>query len=224
MQGAPGPHPAHMHGAAEVVLVVRFGKPRGLAGGLAGALAIRFGAVPLPFSNAPVNIKKYLAAQALTLSRLSHGHSSNGSRNATPSATRTPSRGSLKKTDSAPKKTRQRLSLEEHGSGRKCIFTPAEIRQIRVGGHTAQRVLDTHFLVCALVAVAMNILRLTQHEGRWVLGLGANDSAHTMFERLYKQLSPLSAKPAWPDGWAADKCRREAARIGPAGRRFTDSG
>ena len=46
-----------------------------------------------------------------------------------------PSGRSLKKTDAAPKKTRQRLSLEEDGAGRKCIFTPAETRQIRVGGH-----------------------------------------------------------------------------------------
>lgn len=85
---------------------------------------------------------------------------------------------------------------------------------------------DTNFLVCALAAVAMNILRLIgqnaligkdaplrhkakrrriktvmqeimfkagrmiKHAGRWVLGLGANDSAHTVFERLYKQLTP----------------------------------
>ena len=32
--------------------------------------------------------------------------------------------------------------------------------------------------------------RMIKHAGRWVLGLGANDSAHTVFERLYKQLSP----------------------------------
>jgi hypothetical protein len=85
---------------------------------------------------------------------------------------------------------------------------------------------DTNFLVCAMAAVAMNILRLIgqnalvgkdaplrhaakrrrmktvmqeimfkagrmiKHAGRWVLGLGANDSAHTVFERLYKQLTP----------------------------------
>jgi hypothetical protein len=85
---------------------------------------------------------------------------------------------------------------------------------------------DTNFLVCALAAVAMNILRLMgqnaligkdaplrhaakrrriktvmqeimfkaarmiKHAGRWVLGLGANDSAHTVFERLYRQLLP----------------------------------
>jgi hypothetical protein len=85
---------------------------------------------------------------------------------------------------------------------------------------------DTNFLVCAMAAVAMNILRLIgqnaligtdaplrhaakrrrmktvmqeimfkagrmiKHAGRWVLGLGANDSAHTVFERLYRQLTP----------------------------------
>lgn len=85
---------------------------------------------------------------------------------------------------------------------------------------------DTNFLVCALAAVAMNILRLIgqnaligkdapvrhvakrrrmktvmqeimfkagrmiKHAGRWVLGLGANDSACTVFERLYTQLTP----------------------------------
>ena len=30
---------------------------------------------------------------------------------------------------------------------------------------------------------------MIKHAWRWVLGLGANDSAHTVFERLYKQLS-----------------------------------
>lgn len=85
---------------------------------------------------------------------------------------------------------------------------------------------DTNFLVCAMAAVAMNILRLIgqnaligkdaplrhaakrrrmktvmqeimfkagrmiKHAGRWVLGLGANDSAHAVFERLYRQLTP----------------------------------
>ena len=85
---------------------------------------------------------------------------------------------------------------------------------------------DTNYLVCALAAVAMNILRLMgqnaligkdapvrhaakrrrmktvmqelmfkagrmiKHAGRWVLGLGANDSAHGVFERLYDQLVP----------------------------------
>ena len=85
---------------------------------------------------------------------------------------------------------------------------------------------DTNYLVCALAAVAMNILRLMgqnaltgkdapmrheakrrrmktvmqelmfkaarmiKHAGRWVLGLGANDSAHGVFERLYEQLVP----------------------------------
>ncbi|MEY2838773.1 MAG: hypothetical protein RJB60_1072 [Pseudomonadota bacterium] len=85
---------------------------------------------------------------------------------------------------------------------------------------------DTNYLVCALAAVAMNILRLIgqnaligkdapvrhaakrrrmktvmqelmfkagrmiKHAGRWVLGLGANDSAHGVFERLYRQLTP----------------------------------
>lgn len=85
---------------------------------------------------------------------------------------------------------------------------------------------DTNYLVCALAAVAMNILRLIgqdaltgkdaplrhqaqrrrmrtvlqeimsragrmiKHAGRWVLGLGANDGAYTVFERLYKKLTP----------------------------------
>ena len=84
---------------------------------------------------------------------------------------------------------------------------------------------DTNYLVCALAAVAMNILRLIgqnaltskdaplrhaakrrrmrtvmqeimfkagrviRHAGRWVLGLGANDGAYTVFERLYGQLT-----------------------------------
>ena len=32
--------------------------------------------------------------------------------------------------------------------------------------------------------------RMIKHARRWVLGLGANDSAHTVFERLYRQLTP----------------------------------
>jgi len=32
--------------------------------------------------------------------------------------------------------------------------------------------------------------RMIKHAGRWVLGLGANDSAHGVFERLYEQLVP----------------------------------
>ena len=84
---------------------------------------------------------------------------------------------------------------------------------------------DTNYLVCALAAVAMNILRLIgqnaltskdaplrhaakrrrmrtvmqeimfkaarmiKHAGRWVLGLGVNDSAYIVFERLYRQLT-----------------------------------
>jgi hypothetical protein len=31
---------------------------------------------------------------------------------------------------------------------------------------------------------------MIKHAGRWVLGLGANDSAQTVFKRLYKQLTP----------------------------------
>ena len=32
--------------------------------------------------------------------------------------------------------------------------------------------------------------RMIKHAGRWTLGLGANDSAHAVFERLYRQLNP----------------------------------
>ncbi len=32
--------------------------------------------------------------------------------------------------------------------------------------------------------------RMIKHAGRWVLGQGANDSAYTVFERLYRQLAP----------------------------------
>jgi hypothetical protein len=85
----------------------------------------------------------------------------------------------------------------------------------------------TNYLVCALAAVAMNILRLIgqhaltqpdaplrhpakrrrvktvlqelmfkagrmiQHAGRWVVGLGAHDSAYTVFARLYHDLSQI---------------------------------
>ena len=31
---------------------------------------------------------------------------------------------------------------------------------------------------------------MIKHAGRWVLGQGANDSAYTVFERLYRQLAP----------------------------------
>jgi hypothetical protein len=31
--------------------------------------------------------------------------------------------------------------------------------------------------------------RTIKHEGRWVLGLGANGSAHTGFESLYRPLT-----------------------------------
>lgn len=92
---------------------------------------------------------------------------------------------------------------------------------------------DTNYLVCALAAVAMNILRLIgqsaltgqdaplrhtakrrrmrtvmqelmfkagrmiKHAGRWVLGLGDNDTAFTVFERLYETLKPHARpKPA----------------------------
>ncbi len=58
-----------------------------------------------------------------------------GSRDATLAAAREPSSSSLKKTDSDPKKTRQRRPSEEDGPVRRCTFTPAELLQIRVGGH-----------------------------------------------------------------------------------------
>lgn len=84
---------------------------------------------------------------------------------------------------------------------------------------------DTNYLVCALAAVAMNLLRLMgqhalnepdgpvrhsakrrriktvlqemmfkaarmlKHAGRWVLGLGANDSGFAVFERHYGRLN-----------------------------------
>ena len=90
---------------------------------------------------------------------------------------------------------------------------------------------DTNFLVCALAAVAMNILRLIgqnsltgkdaplrhqakrrriktvlqelmfkaarmiKHAGRWVLGLGDNDTAFTVVERLYSGLTPARPPP-----------------------------
>lgn len=37
--------------------------------------------------------------------------------------------------------------------------------------------------------------RMIKHAGRWVLGLGANDSAYTVFERLYRQLTPVRSAP-----------------------------
>ena len=83
---------------------------------------------------------------------------------------------------------------------------------------------DTNYRVCAMAAVAMNILRLIgqnaligkdapirhsakrrriktvlqevmykagrmiKHAGRWALGLGANESVRTVFERFYENL------------------------------------
>ena len=93
---------------------------------------------------------------------------------------------------------------------------------------------DTNFLVCALAAVAMNILRLIGqsaltgkdapirhkakrrriktvlqelmfkagrmiwHAGRWVLGLSDDDPAFTVFERLYRSLTPPARKRTQP--------------------------
>ncbi len=136
MCSAPGLHARDVHRALEVVAVVGLGQPGALAGGLAGPAALGPRAVPLAFAVAMVGIKKEFATQALALSRLRHGGSSTGSRNATPAAAREPSGHSLKKTDPDPKKTRQRRSSEEDGSGRRCTFTPAEMLQVRVGGHT----------------------------------------------------------------------------------------
>jgi hypothetical protein len=31
--------------------------------------------------------------------------------------------------------------------------------------------------------------RMIKHAGRWILGLGKHDSAYTVFERLYRQLT-----------------------------------
>ena len=89
----------------------------------------------------------------------------------------------------------------------------------------------TNYLICALAALAMNILRLIgqnaltgkdapirheakrrriktvmqeimfkaarmiKHAGRWVLGLGQNDTAHAVFNRLYSQLT--EPWPSW---------------------------
>jgi hypothetical protein len=91
---------------------------------------------------------------------------------------------------------------------------------------------DTNYLVCALAAVALNILRIigqsaltgkdaplrhaakrrriktvlqelmfkagrmVKHAGRWVLGLGSNDTAQPVFERLYASLALKRASPA----------------------------
>ena len=38
--------------------------------------------------------------------------------------------------------------------------------------------------------------RMIRHAGRWVLGLGENDTAFTVFERLYAQLAPRRQSPA----------------------------
>ena len=87
MRGAPGLYPGHMHRVAEVALVLGFGQPNGLTGGLAGAAAFRIGAVTLTLQVAMVEIKKVLATPALALSRLRPGHCLSGSTNATPLAT-----------------------------------------------------------------------------------------------------------------------------------------
>ena len=136
MLGAPGLHAGNVHGVSELVAVVALGQPGGLAGALAGAAAFGLRAVPLAFPIAMIGIKKEFATQALALARLRHGDSSTGSRSATTAAAREPSGRSLKKTDSGPKKTRQRRPSEEDGPPRRCTFTPAELRQFRVGGHS----------------------------------------------------------------------------------------
>jgi hypothetical protein len=47
--------------------------------------------------------------------------------------------------------------------------------------------------------------RTIQHAGRWVLGLGAHDGAHTVFERLYRQLAP-QRKPKAAFGQFQRRC------------------
>ena len=55
---------------------------------------------------------------------------------------------------------------------------------------------DTNYLVCALAAVAMKLLRLigqhSLHARQWVLGLGANDAAFAVFQRHWQELDAHS--------------------------------
>ena len=102
MRGAPGPHASDVHGVAKVLAVLGLGQPGGLAGGLARAPACASRAVPLALAVARVEIEKQPATQALVLSGSRHRCSLTGSSKTAPSATCTPARRSLKKTDINP--------------------------------------------------------------------------------------------------------------------------
>jgi len=52
--------------------------------------------------------------------------------------------------------------------------------------HAAQR----RRMKTVLQELMFKAARMIRHAGQWVLGLGANDSAYTVFERLHRQLAP----------------------------------
>jgi hypothetical protein len=70
MSFAPLLHPQNIFRAAEVVPVGGTGQPASLAGGLAGAAAIPFGAKNLMVSVARIGCEQLVAAEALAMARL----------------------------------------------------------------------------------------------------------------------------------------------------------
>ena len=125
-----------MQRVAKVALVLRLGQPGGLTGGLAGAPTAGGGAKALTFAVTMIWIKKFAATQALTLSRLRHDRSRFGGGNSG-SGDRLHALGrSLKNSESNAKKMRQRRRSEENGNARRCTFTPADLRQFRLGVHS----------------------------------------------------------------------------------------
>jgi hypothetical protein len=76
MRSTPSLNARNVNGVAEVGAVLGLTQPSGLAGGFAGMSARSRWAIALAITVARVGGEKLPAAQALTLSGLSHGHSS----------------------------------------------------------------------------------------------------------------------------------------------------
>jgi len=66
----PLPHPLHVVGAAEVILVIGFAQPTLLPGALAGLLARRLGTILLATAIPVIGHKQQLTMQTLATARL----------------------------------------------------------------------------------------------------------------------------------------------------------
>src|ERR1035437_4211017 len=106
MCDTPGLYASDVHRVAEVVGVLGFCEPGGLAGGFAGETALGFGAVVLTRLVAMVGVKKLFAIQALTQSGLCHRSLLDWVGKISHTGHMRALRRSLKKTEDDPKKTR----------------------------------------------------------------------------------------------------------------------